>query len=86
MVAQVGLEEDDEESMDWWTKYHASVDLMIKVRAAHLQWWPGLGVLPVCRRGWPTGRRVWRSSPPPPRSSPRRTDRSARLASTIGIL
>ena len=26
-----GLGEDDEESMDWWTKYFASVDLMIKV-------------------------------------------------------
>ena len=23
--------EEDEESMDWWTKYFASVDLMIKV-------------------------------------------------------
>ena len=32
-MTKVGLEEDDEESMDWWTKYHASVDLMIKVSA-----------------------------------------------------
>ena len=27
-------EEDDEESMDWWTKYHASLDTMIEVSAA----------------------------------------------------
>ena len=26
-----GLGDDDEESLDWWTKYFASVDLMIKV-------------------------------------------------------
>ena len=32
-MTKVGLDEDDEESMDWWTKYHASVDLMIKVSA-----------------------------------------------------
>ena len=24
-------DEDDEESMDWWTKYHASLDTMIEV-------------------------------------------------------
>ena len=26
-----GEDSDDEENMDWWTKYFASVDLMIKV-------------------------------------------------------
>ena len=26
-----GLGEDDEESMDWWTKYFASIDTMIEV-------------------------------------------------------
>ena len=25
--------DDDEESMDWWTKYFASVDAMIEVRS-----------------------------------------------------
>ena len=25
-------QEDDEESMDWWTKYFASIDTMIEVR------------------------------------------------------
>ena len=24
-------DEEDEESMDWWTKYHASLDTMIEV-------------------------------------------------------
>ena len=24
-------EEEDEESMDWWTKYHASLDTLIEV-------------------------------------------------------
>ena len=27
-----GPDMDDEESMDWWTKYFASVDAMIEVR------------------------------------------------------
>ena len=25
-------DDDDEECMDWWTKYHASLDTMIEVR------------------------------------------------------
>ena len=28
--------DDDEESMDWWTKYFASVDAMIEVRTGFL--------------------------------------------------
>ena len=27
--------DDDEESMDWWTKYFASVDAMIEVKFSH---------------------------------------------------
>ena len=28
--------DDDEESMDWWTKYFASVDAMIEVRVSNI--------------------------------------------------
>ena len=31
-VAGGDQEEEDEECMDWWTKYHASLDTMIEVR------------------------------------------------------
>ena len=31
-VAGGDPEEEDEECMDWWTKYHASLDTMIEVR------------------------------------------------------
>ena len=29
-------EEEDEESMDWWTKYHASLDTLIEVDKSFL--------------------------------------------------
>ena len=31
------LQDDEEESMDWWTKYFASVDAMIEVNAIYLE-------------------------------------------------
>lgn len=30
--------DDDEESMDWWTKYFASVDAMIEVKEGNVTW------------------------------------------------
>ena len=50
-----GLGEDDEESMDWWTKYFASVDLMIKVGELRDRI---LKKVFQTRRVWPTGLRA----------------------------
>ena len=69
-----GLGDDDEESLDWWTKYFASVDLMIKVgqvqrKSPKQEGWSKCKFQrksplksATIRRGWPTGLRVWWSS------------------------
>ena len=56
---QDGQGEDDEESMDWWTKYHASVDLMIKVGGIVSP----VGCTKVCTILHTTHRRQWGTGP-----------------------